>query len=71
MNQEEPRLDPVQELFGVIDALKPASGDYSVCGGLAMAIYGFPRATKDIDVIFREDDLATAIERLESTGLYI
>jgi hypothetical protein len=28
--------------------------DYAVCGGLALAVYGFPRATKDIDVLVVE-----------------
>lgn len=27
------------------------------CGGLAMAVHGYPRATKDIDLLIHPDDL--------------
>jgi hypothetical protein len=41
----------------VIKALDQNQIDYALCGGLAMAIYGLPRATVDIDILIREDAL--------------
>ena len=38
-------LDLYDEFKGVIAALNEGGIDYAVCGGLAMAVYGFPRAT--------------------------
>ena len=35
--------------------------DYAVCGGWAMAIHGFLRATLDIDIMILTDDLATVM----------
>ncbi|KIG14944.1 hypothetical protein DB30_06133 [Enhygromyxa salina] len=31
--------------------------EYALCGGLAMAVYGVPRATRDIDLLVRRGDL--------------
>jgi hypothetical protein len=45
------------ELRTVIKALDQNQIDYALCGGLAMAIYGLPRATVDIDILIREDAL--------------
>jgi hypothetical protein len=39
-------LDLEAELDAVIGALSHAGIEYAVCGGLAMAIHGKPRATK-------------------------
>jgi len=64
-------LDLLTELLGVIDVLESAGIDYAVCGGLAMAIYGFPRATQDIDLLIQESQLDAAIECLEPTGFMI
>jgi hypothetical protein len=38
-------LDLYDEFASLIGALEAAGADYAVCGGLAMAIHGFPRAT--------------------------
>jgi len=38
-------LDLYDELTKLIDALESASIDSAVCGGIAMAIWQFPRAT--------------------------
>ena len=50
-------LDLEEELAGLIDALSDAEIDYALCGGLALAIHGAPRATIDIDLLVREQDL--------------
>jgi hypothetical protein len=31
--------------------------DYALCGGIAVAFHGYPRFTKDIDILIREEDL--------------
>jgi len=44
-------IDLYEEFAGLIDALETARAEYAVCGGLAMAIHGLPRATVDVDLI--------------------
>jgi hypothetical protein len=44
-------LDLYDEFAALIASLEAAGADYAVCGGLAMAIYGFPRATVDVDLV--------------------
>ena len=45
------------EFLAVVNALERANIQYAVCGGLAVALHGFPRHTKDIDIIIQETDL--------------
>lgn len=45
------------ELIGLVSEFRREGLDYAVCGGLALAVYGFPRATKDIDVLVVEQSL--------------
>lgn len=33
---------------------------YALCGGLAMAVHAFPRATMDVDLLIEEQTLETA-----------
>lgn len=47
----------VDELLGLIDSLEEADVEYAVCGGIALAIHGVPRFTKDIDLLVRTSDL--------------
>ncbi len=42
--------------------------EYAVCGGLAMAILGFPRATMDIDLLIREESLDVALKIAAKNG---
>jgi hypothetical protein len=44
-------LDLYDEFANLIDALEAAGIEYAVCGGLAMAIHGFPRATIDVGLV--------------------
>lgn len=39
------------ELFEVVKALNNAGVPYALCGGLAVVLHGYPRATKDIDIL--------------------
>jgi hypothetical protein len=56
------------ELTNVLDALDRASVEYALAGGLAVAVWGAPRATKDIDLLVRADDLDRAKRALEVGG---
>ncbi|HEY5927856.1 MAG TPA: hypothetical protein VIV11_39490 [Kofleriaceae bacterium] len=49
-------VDVYAEFVALVRALEEASIDYAICGALALAVHGVPRATKDIDLIARKDD---------------
>ena len=50
-------LDLYDELTNIVDALETASIEYAICGGIAVAIWAFPRATVDIDLLVQESSL--------------
>lgn len=50
-------MDLFEELTRIVAALDAAGVEYAVCGALALAIHGLPRATKDIDVLVRASAL--------------
>ncbi len=52
----------LDEFTMLIKSLEERGIDYATCGGLAMAVHGFVRATKDIDILVQEKDLETAFE---------
>ena len=47
----------LDEFTNITMALNERKIEYAVCGGWAMAILGFPRATIDIDLLILSDDL--------------
>lgn len=69
------RYDAVVDLFAEVvaltAALDAASIDYAICGGVALAVHGAPRATKDIDLLAREVDLPRLREVVRSRGFTI
>jgi len=62
-------LDLFDELKTLIAALEAEPVDYAVCGGLAMAIHALPRATIDIDLLIRSDDLPTVQRIANDVGV--
>ncbi|MGH9554681.1 MAG: hypothetical protein ACRD2Y_02555 [Terriglobales bacterium] len=46
-----------EELKNLVADLNQASVPYALCGGIAMAVYGFVRATEDIDLLVQRADL--------------
>lgn len=52
----------LDELSQLISALDENGVEYAVCGGLALTIHGFPRATFDIDILIRPESLEKAYE---------
>ncbi|HQX52040.1 MAG TPA: hypothetical protein PLR25_19130 [Planctomycetaceae bacterium] len=61
----------IAELIALVTALRNANLPFAVCGGLAMAIHGHPRATQDIDIIIREENLNEVLEVAKTTGFWI
>jgi hypothetical protein len=45
------------ELKAIVGALHREDVPYALCGGIAMAVYGFVRATEDIDLLVQRADL--------------
>lgn len=52
----------LDELSQLISALDAGGIEYAVCGGLALTIHGFPRATFDIDILIRAESLEKSCE---------
>lgn len=50
----------LDELSKLISALDENKIEYAVCGGLALTIHGFPRATFEIDILIRPESLEKA-----------
>ena len=63
--------DLVPELKNIADALDEHGVEYAVCGGLSMAIHGFPRATLDIDILIRPESLEKAFAIAKGLGFDI
>lgn len=56
------------ELRSVLTALDEGGVDYALVGGLAVAVWGAPRATKDIDLLVQPDTLAQAMSAVRTRG---
>ena len=52
----QPEIDLYSEFFGLTDALTKAEIPFAVCGGVAVAIHGYPRFTRDIDLLIQRSD---------------
>jgi hypothetical protein len=56
------------EFQAVLAALDGAAVDYALIGGLAVAVWGAPRATKDMDFLVRAEDREKAMAALHPCG---
>ncbi|MBI4603390.1 MAG: nucleotidyltransferase [Planctomycetes bacterium] len=69
-----PRRDPPADLAGAfdsaVDALNAGQAAYAVIGGLAVALHGLPRATRDIDILWDSPRIALPglLERFREQG---
>jgi hypothetical protein len=61
-------MDLVAELDALIDAFDADGVDYALCGGLALAVYGHARATRDIDVLVPASTLPRALATARQRG---
>lgn len=50
------------------EVLNAGGVEYAVCGGIALAIHGYPRFTQDIDLLVRGCDLDRAIALAAKRG---
>jgi hypothetical protein len=64
-------LDLIAELEALVDAFDRAQIDYAVCGGLALGIHGYPRATMDIDVLVAPETVSAALAVARAQGFDI
>jgi len=61
-------MDLRAELLGLVDRLAAARVEYAICGGVALAIHGYPRFTKDIDLLVRREDLERVVSTVAVLG---
>ena len=64
-------MDFFQELKDVTAALDASEVDYALCGGVALAIHGVPRATQDIDLLVQPEDLPRLREVARTCGFVL
>jgi hypothetical protein len=53
-----------EELLRIASCFDKSEIDYALCGGLAVVVHGYPRLTKDIDLLIRPEQLEVAKEQL-------
>jgi hypothetical protein len=61
-------MNLTDEFQALIAALQGANVEYAVCGGMAMALHGYPRLTKDIDLLVLAADLPRVIAVAKQCG---
>jgi hypothetical protein len=61
-------MDLIEEFRGLLDCLNREGVAFALCGGLAMAVYAFPRATLDIDLLIPEEQLDKAKQAAIDAG---
>jgi predicted nucleotidyltransferase len=59
------------ELVVILRLFEQQGIRYALCGGLAVAVYGFPRYTKDLDFIVAKSDVPKAREAAKAAGYFI
>ena len=57
-----------EELIAIVRELEAAKLNYAVCGGMAVAIHGLARFTKDIDLLIQREDLKAVRDVVERCG---
>jgi hypothetical protein len=61
-------VDLYAELTGIVSVLEGRAIEYALCGGIALAIHGAPRATQDIDLLVQAKDLEHLREAVREVG---
>lgn len=61
-------MDLYEEFRTLVRRLDEVNIDYALAGALAVAVYGAPRATTDIDLICRPEDVDTIREAVRPLG---
>lgn len=55
----------------LVDLFAAEGIEYALCGGLALAVHGHPRATKDIDILIERTTLPRALAVAKRAGFDI
>lgn len=63
-----PLMNLADEFERLIDALEAAHARYAVAGGLALAVWGAPRATTDIDLLVLAEDVPELLALVAPLG---
>lgn len=61
-------IDIFEELKTLTQTLESRGVEYALCGGLAMAVHGYVRATVDIDLLVLPGDLKPVFEIVQGLG---
>jgi hypothetical protein len=64
-------FDLAEELNSIRNALSERGIEYALCGGMAIAIYGFVRATVDLDLLVKREDVGVINDAAASLGYII
>ncbi|MBT5709123.1 MAG: hypothetical protein HOI66_22615 [Verrucomicrobia bacterium] len=64
-------VDLVGELNLIVNTLEESGLEYALCGDIAVAIHGYPRATRDIDFIIKPEDLPAIRQAIKHIGFTI
>ena len=64
-------LDLYEELRALTLAFDAAGVEFALCGGLALAVHGHPRATKDIDLIVPREQIPLARSVARACGFVL
>lgn len=64
-------MDLYAELDALVRGFDAQGIDYALCGGLALAVHGLPRATRDIDILVRRVDVDRIREVVKACGFTI
>lgn len=64
-------MELLNRLLELTDEFRKQDVPYAICGGLAMAVQGVPRATQDIDLLVPEDCVTKALEVAKTKGFWI
>lgn len=64
-------MDLIDEMLKLIAALNASGVQYALCGGLALGVHGFPRATQDIDLLVPENERQKLLDVARTVGFWI
>ncbi|MDX2021126.1 MAG: hypothetical protein SF187_12875 [Deltaproteobacteria bacterium] len=61
-------MDLFAELTELLLQMRQRHVDYAICGGIALAVHGVPRATQDIDILIPETFVPAVRESARACG---
>jgi hypothetical protein len=71
MSDPDGMFDLYEELRKITSALDQHQIEYALCGGLAMAIYDYPRSTIDMDILILAESLESTLMVANGLGYSI